>query len=80
MKRVAFAWISEWVDFSNRDEAVEYVKKNADKGWRFIVPNVTTYMGYSAEVNAESIVYENGNVEYPYTVQLEKPYGKYNMG
>lgn len=80
MKRVVFAWVSEWVDFTSYEEAIKYVKDNRAKGWRFIVPDVTTYSGYSAEANAEKIVYENGDSEYKYTVQYEKPYRNYNMG
>ena len=80
MKKVAFAWITEWVDFTDYDEAIKYIKNNSNKGWRFVVPSVDHYTGYSAEVNAEKIVYENGGDVFKYTVQIEKPYRSYNMG
>lgn len=79
MKKVAFAWISMWIDFSTIEEAIKYIKDNNAKGWRFEQVNESDFYKnpYS---NPECYIGENGNDELPYTVKVEKPYKNYNMG
>ena len=64
MKKIAFAWLTYWYDFSTEEEAKEFIRNNRGKYWNF------------------GEVYENHNGEgcLPYTVEVKKPYGKYNPG
>lgn len=61
MKKIAFAWITVWYDFTTKEEAEKFVRDNQKKGWHF-----------------DGEPYCNGNNEW--TVQVDKPYGKYNPG
>lgn len=35
MEKVAFAWITEIIDFDSYYDAVSYLENNQDKGWKF---------------------------------------------
>lgn len=61
MKKIAFAWLTFWYDFTTKEEAEKFVSDNRNKGWHF-----------------EGTPYINGNNEW--TVQVLKPYQKYNPG
>jgi len=77
MKRVAFAWVTEWVDFTKITEAIDYAKAERAKGHRIV--NYLNEYAYT-EYEIVEAIYENGNDEYKWTVRVEKPYKKYNMG
>lgn len=63
MKKVAFAWLTFWYDFSTKEEAEKFRDDNQGKYWLIDRP------------------YENNNNNgFPYTVEVKKPYGKYNPG
>ena len=102
MKRVAFAWITEIIDFDNYKEATDFIQKNQGKGWLFTdyQPNVYIREPYSFEEDYESkmekyldkfILHTESKDETIYcfhdkevtefwTVEVRKPYGKYNSG
>lgn len=35
MKKVAFAWLTFWYDFTTKEEAERFVRDNQGKGWHF---------------------------------------------
>ena len=102
MKKIAFAWVTEIIDFDKREEAISFVKDNQNKGWMFTdyQPELYAQMPYSFEEDYEAkmekyygkftlhtkptdgTLYAFGNKEVAefWTVEVRKPYGKYNSG
>lgn len=102
MKKVAFAWITEIIDFDKKEEAISFVKDNQNKGYIFkdYQPEVYSREPYSFEENYEakmeeyygkfvlhteatdgsSYVFGKREVAEFWTVEVRKPYGKYNSG
>lgn len=101
MKKVAFAWITEIIDFDNYEEAISYVEKNLYKGWKFRECNPKGYiekpyypdMQYHTKMEKylaqfvdhtkedETIyTFKDKEVKEFWTVEVQKPYGKYNAG
>lgn len=102
MKRVAFAWITEIIDFDNKEEAIFFVENNQNKGWLFTdyKPELYIQEPYSFEENYKAkmeeyymkfilhtssadgslYVFNNKDVKEFWTVEVRKPYGKYNSG
>ena len=35
MQKVAFAWVTEIIDFDSYYDAISYLENNQDKGWKF---------------------------------------------
>ena len=58
MKRVAFAWVTFWLDFDTMDEAQAYYINNHGKGFRF--PKEPYYNGTNWTVEVEK-PYRNYN-------------------
>lgn len=76
MKKVAFAWVTKWVDFSTYEEAKAYAKECCDKDffmWDSEKSNWTRW-------DIPSVIYENGNTEMPYTIRVMTPYKNYEIG
>lgn len=102
MKKVAFAWVTEIIDFDKRDEAISFVKDNQGKGYLFTdyQPELYSREPYSFEEDYEAkmeehygkfvlhteatdgslYVFGNKDVSEFWSVEVKKPYGKYNTG
>ena len=101
MKRVAFAWVTEIIDFDSYYDAISYLENNQDKGWKFrdFHPKEYAEKPYNHDVcyhvkmarylekfinhtDADGMTYAFGDkdVEEYWTVEVQKPYGKYNCG
>lgn len=101
MKKVAFAWVTEILDFDNYDEAITYVQNNLHKGWKFRNCNPMEYFEephypdtqyhtkmekYLAQfvhhTKPDGMTYDFRGKEVTeyWTVEVQKPYGKYNAG
>lgn len=102
MKRVAFAWVTEIIDFDKKEEAISFVKDNQNKGYMFKDYQPELYLNhpYSFEEDYETkiekyygkfvlntkandgslYVFGSKDVSEFWTVEVRKPYGKYNTG
>ena len=102
MKRVAFAWVTEIIDFDKRDEAISFVRNNQGKGYLFTdyQPERYSREPFSFEEDYEAkmeehygkfvlhteatdgslYVFGNKDVSEFWSVEVKKPYGKYNTG
>lgn len=69
MKRIAFAWITEVIDFDTKEKAIDYVSKSmkAKKYW-------------FKSSKPEECVYENGDDEFPFSVEVRKRYADFYPG
>ena len=101
MKKVAFAWVTEVIDFDNYEEAISYVQNNLHKGWQFRRWNPKEYIEkpyypdtqyhvkmeeylnqFVAHTKENKTIYtfKDKEVKEFWTVEVQKPYGKYNTG
>ena len=101
MKKIAFAWVTEVIDFDNYEEAIRYVQTNLHKGWNFrdYCPNEYIEKPYYSDAqyhvkmgkylsqfvhhtwsDGTTYSFKNKEVKEFWTVEVRKPYGKYNTG
>jgi hypothetical protein len=88
MKRVSFAWVTEVIDFDNHNEAIKFVQNNLDKGWLFHDYNPDKYAtkpydheeDYQIKMEEYLSKFVTQSDEELWTVQVQKPYGKYECG
>lgn len=90
MKKIAFAWITEVIDFDNREEAIAFVRDNQGKRWNFKDYKEEGYKTDSNDLYGRFILHtstKNGTFAFKdkevkefWTVQVNKPYGNYNSG
>lgn len=101
MKKIAFAWITEIIDFDNYYDAISYLENNQDKNWKFrdFHPKVYAEKPYHhdecyyvkmeryfnkfinhTELDDLTVDFGDKEVNEYWTVEVQKPYGKYNTG
>lgn len=101
MKKVAFAWVTEVIDFDNYEEAIRYVQINLHKGWKFrdycpkeyiekpyypddqyhvkMEKYLSQFVHHTWE-DGTIYAFKDKEVKEFWTVEVQKPYGKYNTG
>lgn len=101
MKKIAFAWLTEIIDFDNYYDAISYLENNQDKNWKFrdFHPKIFAEKPYHhddcyyvkmerylnkfinhTELDGLTVDFGDKEVNEYWTVEVQKPYGKYNTG